>query len=39
MPGVNLFGWLLQTTFADIAILVGGLMVGLALYQVMLTEH
>ena len=39
MPGVNFFGWLLQTTFADIAILVGGLMVGLALYQVMLTEH
>ena len=39
MPGVSFFGWLLQTTFADIAILVGGLMVGLALYQVMLTEH
>jgi hypothetical protein len=39
IPGVSFFGWLLQTTFADIAILVGGLMVGLALYQVMLTEH
>ena len=39
MPGVSFFGWLLQTTFADIAILVGSLMVGLALYQVMLTEH
>ncbi len=39
MPGVDFFGWLLQTTFADIAILVGGLLVGLALYQVILTEH
>ncbi len=39
MPGLNFFGWLLQTTFADIAILVGSLMVGLALYQVILTEH
>ena len=28
MPGVSFFGWLLQATFADIAILVGGLLVG-----------
>ncbi|MGA7578973.1 MAG: hypothetical protein ACLP7A_09850 [Desulfobaccales bacterium] len=39
MPGVSLFGWLLQTTFADIAILVGDLMVGISLYQVILREQ
>jgi hypothetical protein len=39
MPGVDFFGWLLQTTCADIAILVGSLLVGLALYQVILAEH
>ncbi len=37
MPGVSFFGWLLQTTFADIAVLVGHLLVGLALYRVILT--
>jgi hypothetical protein len=39
MPGVSPFGWLLQTTFADIAILVGDLMVGISLYQVILREQ
>ena len=39
MPGVSLFGWLLQTTFADSAILVGDLLVGISLYQVILREQ
>ncbi len=37
MPGVSFFGWLLQTTFSDIAVLAGHLMVGLALYRVIMT--
>ncbi len=39
MPGVSFFGWLLQTTFSDITILVGHLLVGLALYRVIMMEH
>jgi hypothetical protein len=39
MPGVDFFGWLLQTTFADITILVGHFLVGLALYRVIMTER
>ncbi len=39
MPGVSFSGWLLETTFADIAVLVGHLLVGLALYRVIMTEH
>ena len=39
MPGVNFFGWLLQTTFSDITILVGHLLVGLALYKVIMMER
>jgi hypothetical protein len=38
MPSVSFFGWLLQTTFSDIAVLTGHLMVGLALYRVIMTE-
>jgi hypothetical protein len=38
MPGADFFGWLLQTTLADIAILAADLMVGLALYRVIMTE-
>lgn len=37
MPGVDFFGWLLQTTFSDITILVGHFLVGLALYKVIMT--
>jgi hypothetical protein len=37
-PGANFFGWLLLTTFPDIAILVADLMVGLALYRVIMTS-
>ncbi len=39
MPGVSFFGWLLQTTFSDITVLVGHLLVGLALYKVIMTER
>jgi hypothetical protein len=39
MPGVDFFGWLLQTTLADIAILAADFFVGLALYRVIMTEH
>ena len=39
MPGVSFFGWLLQTTFSDITVLVGHLLVGLALYRVIMMEH
>lgn len=35
-PGANFFGWLLLTTFPDIAFLVADLMVGLALYRVII---
>ena len=38
-PGVNFFGWLLLTTFPDIAILAADFFVGLALYRVIMTEH
>jgi hypothetical protein len=37
MPGADFFGWLLQTTLADIAILAADLFVGLALYKVIMT--
>jgi hypothetical protein len=39
MPGVDFFGWLLLTTFPDIAILAADFFVGLALYRVIMTEH
>ena len=39
MPGVNFFGWLLQTTFPDITILVADFLVGLALYRVIMMER
>jgi hypothetical protein len=38
-PAANFFGWLLLTTFPDIAILAADLLVGLALYRVIMTEH
>jgi hypothetical protein len=38
MPGQNFFGWLLLTTFSDIMILSADFLVGLALYQTILTE-
>jgi hypothetical protein len=37
MPGADFFGWLLQTTLADIAILAADLFVGLALYKMIMT--
>ncbi len=39
MPGADFFGWLLLTTFPDIAILVADFLVGLALYRVIMTER
>ncbi len=39
MPGVSFFGWLLETTFSDISVLVGHLLVGLTLYRVIMMEH
>ncbi len=39
MPGADFFGWLLQTTLADITILAADLFVGLALYKVIMAEH
>jgi len=39
LPGANFFGWLLLTTLPDIAILGADLMLGLALYRVIMTEH
>ncbi len=39
MPGVDFLGWLLQTTLADIAILLADLLVGLSLYRVIMTER
>ena len=39
MPWDNFFGWLLLTTFPDIAILVADFLVGLALYRVIMTER
>jgi hypothetical protein len=39
MPGVSFFGWLLQTTFPDIAVLFADFLVGQALYRVIISEH
>jgi len=39
MPWENFFGWLLLTTFPDIAILFADFLVGLALYKAIITEH
>ncbi len=39
MPGDNFFDWLLLTTFPDIGVLVADLMVGQALYRVIMTER
>jgi len=39
MPGANFFGWLLLTTFPDIAIAVADLFVGLALFKATMQEH
>jgi hypothetical protein len=38
MPGQNLFGWLLLTTFPDIMILGADFFIGLALYRAILAE-
>jgi len=38
MPGQNFFGWLLQTTFPDIMVLLADFLIGLALYRAILTE-
>jgi len=38
MPGVNLFGWLLATTFPDIMIALADFLTGLALYRAILAE-
>jgi hypothetical protein len=38
LPQVDFFGWLLQTNFADIAILLADLLVGLALYRLMVEQ-
>jgi hypothetical protein len=38
MPGQNFFGWLLQTTFPDIMILLADFFVGLALYRAIMAE-
>ena len=37
-PGADFFGWLLQTTLADIVILAGDFFVGLALYKAIISE-
>lgn len=39
MPGANFFGWLLVTTFPDIAILLADLFLGLALFKITMQEH
>jgi hypothetical protein len=39
MPQQSLVGWLLRTTLSDIAILAADLLVGLALYRVIMAEH
>ncbi len=39
MPGVSFFGWLLETTLADIALLFADFLVGQALYKVIISEH
>jgi len=38
MPGQNLFGWFLQTTFPDIMILLADFFLGLALYRAILAN-
>ena len=38
-PGVDFLGWLLQTTLADIAILLADLLVGLSLYRLIMAER
>lgn len=37
-PSQNFFGWLLETTFPDITILVADFLVGLALYRATLAD-
>jgi len=39
MPQVSFFGWLLQTTLPDIAVLFADFLVGQALYKVIISEH
>jgi hypothetical protein len=38
MPGADIFGWLLLTTFPDILIALADFLVGLALYRAILAE-
>ena len=38
MPGQNLFGWLLLTTFPEIMVLLADFFIGLALYRAILAE-
>jgi hypothetical protein len=38
MPEQNFFGWLLQTTFPDITILLADFFIGLALYRAIVME-
>ncbi len=38
-PWQNLFAWFLQTTFADIAIVVADFLVGLALYSAIMADQ
>jgi len=38
-PGENFWGWLLLTTFPDMAIAFADFLVGLALYKAIITEH
>jgi hypothetical protein len=39
LPGQDFFGWLMQTTLPDIAVLLADFLVGLALYKAIMTEH
>ncbi|MFH1595796.1 MAG: hypothetical protein ABIG94_05440 [Pseudomonadota bacterium] len=39
MPGANFFGWLMLTTFPDMALAFADFLVGLALYKAIMTEH
>ena len=39
LPQTSFFGWLLLTTFPDIAILLADFLVGVALYRTMMAEH
>jgi hypothetical protein len=38
MPGQDFLGWILETTFPDIIILIADFFIGLALYRVISTE-